>query len=630
MLQRGLRAAGHDPGEEDGAFGRGTEAAVRKFQDRVGITADGIVGQQTWLTLGKFYPDLQSVPQLPELLRPAVAQRPASKGDPEPSAAEVADDTGTLLDRPAEVDELGRRAFARVVALRMRGVRSAYREPGDENGWKRWRDATPGPFILHLDGAWGSGKSSLLGFVAAELREPTMAGPDGRVPVPWIVVEFNAWQHQRIAPPWWWLLSAVFVNGRRTLWQTSKRRWVFFQASDVWWRLKHGWANIVGIAVGLVAVGFAAWLAYTVLTASDDLSAGVKALATLASSLAVVIGLALTVLGITRGIRDWLLVRSAAGARDGLAHARDPLATVKSRYEHLVRALGRPLAVIVDDLDRCQPKFVVELLEGIQTLYGDTPATYVVAADSRWIRDSFEEEYKTFLDMPSEAGRPLGYHFLEKTFQLSADVPRLTDRLRRTYFQRLLGIEPSTNGRGGNGTEAVRAATASAGTEEELRAAVSTARTPEEETAAVEEALLRAQSSVIRQHTEHRLQDFDQLLEPNPRAMKRLVNAYGLARDVELIEAGAQVSIDTLAIKQLALWTILRLRWPLLAKHLEHHPADVDKIGTSESLDRVPEALRDLFQEPELVEVVHGAGVGATLDAAAVTRIVRGPASLAK
>jgi len=122
---------------------------------------------------------------------------------------------------------------------------------------------------------------------------------------------------------------------------------------------------------------------------------------------------------------------------------------------------------------------------------------------------------------------------------------------------------------------------------------------------------------------------FDRLLEPNPRAMKRLVNAYGLARDVELIESGAQVSTDTLAIKQLALWTILRLRWPLLAQHLEHHPADVDKIGTSASLDHVPEALRGVFGEPELVEVAHGAGVGATLDAAAVTRIVRGPASLA-
>ena len=333
-----------------------------------------------------------------------------------------------------------------MIALRIRGVRSAYRDPEAENEWKRWLDVASGPFILHLDGAWGSGKSSLLGFVAEELRTPMMAGPDGRVPVPWIVVEFNAWQHQRIAPPWWWLLSAVHVKGRRWLWRTSKRRWLVFQASDLWWRVKHGWANLVGIAIGLVFVGFAAWATYSVVTTSHDINAGLKALAALASSLAVVIGLALTVLGITRGIRDWLLVRSAAGARNGLAHARDPLATVKSRYEPVVRALDRPLAVIVDDLDRCQPKFVVELLEGIQTLYGEAPVTYVVAADSRWIRDCFEEEYKTFLDMPSEAGRPLGYHFLEKTFQLSADVPRLTDRLRRHYFERLLGIERTEDG----------------------------------------------------------------------------------------------------------------------------------------------------------------------------------------
>jgi hypothetical protein len=558
----------------------------------------------------------------------------ASKAGPDaggaPPSTEVAEDTGTLLDRPAAEDELGRLAFARVIALRIRAVRAAYRDPGEPApGWRRWHEtATEGPFILHLDGAWGSGKSSLLGFLASELREPTMNGPDGRVPIPWIVVEFNAWQHQRIAPPWWWLLNAVFLKGKRALWQTSKWRWLVFEASDLWWRVKRGWANLVGIAVGLVFVGLAALATHGVLTTSHGVSAGFKTLAALASSLAVVIGLALTVLGITRGLRDWLLVRSAAGARDGLAHASDPLATVKSRYEHVVAALGRPLALIIDDLDRCQPRFVVELLEGIQTLYGQAPVTYVVAADSRWIRDCFEEEYKTFLDVPTEAGRPLGYHFLEKTFQLSADVPRLTDRFRRRYFEGLLGITPAANGRGESTAESVRA-TARAGTEEELRSAVSTARSPEEEAAAVDEALLRGQSAVIRQHTEHRLQDFDRLLERNPRAMKRLINAYGLARDVELIESGAQVSTDTAAIKQLALWTILRLRWPLLAQHLEHHPADIEKVGASANLDRVPEALHEAFDEPDLIAVVNGAGVGASLDVAAVTRIVRGPAPLA-
>jgi hypothetical protein len=627
LLQRALRTAGYDPGAEDGVFGPRTEAAVRSFQKRVNITADGAVGPTTWQTLRKLTPELFSGPQLPKPLRKTVVSK-APPAESTPPPVEVADDTGTLLDRPAPEDELGRLAFARVIALRIRAVRSAYRAPGEpEPGWRRWHETAPGPFILHLDGAWGSGKSSLLGFLASELREPTMKGPDGREPIPWIVVEFNAWQHQRIAPPWWWLLNAVSLKGKRALWHTSKLRWLGFKASDLWWRLKHGWANLAGIAIGLVFVGFAALAAYRVFTTSHDVGAGLKTLAALASSLGIVIGLALTVLGITRGLRDWLLVRSAAGARDGLAHATDPLATVKSRYEHVVDALGRPLALIIDDLDRCQPKFVVELLEGIQTLYAQAPVTYVVAADSRWIRDCFEEEYKTFLDVPAEAGRPLGYHFLEKTFQLSADVPRLTDRLRRRYFEGLLGIAPAANGRGETAGEAVRA-TAQAGTEEELRSAVSTARTPEEEAAAVDEALLRAQSTVIRQHTEHRLQDFDRLLERNPRAMKRLINAYGLARDVELIESGAHVSTDTGAIKQLALWTILRLRWPLLAHHLEHHPADIEKVGGSAGLERVPEALREAFEEPDLIEVVNGADVGASLDAAAVTRIVRGPTSL--
>lgn len=60
----------------DGNFGRGTDAAVKKWQTDNGITADGIVGPQSWAAMGVRSPaDLQHDP-LP--ISPVVAPKPAS------------------------------------------------------------------------------------------------------------------------------------------------------------------------------------------------------------------------------------------------------------------------------------------------------------------------------------------------------------------------------------------------------------------------------------------------------------------------------------------------------------------------------------------------------------------------
>lgn len=50
-LQQGLRIMCCNPGTIDSVFGAGTETAVRKFQNDQGISADGIVGDETWSCL---------------------------------------------------------------------------------------------------------------------------------------------------------------------------------------------------------------------------------------------------------------------------------------------------------------------------------------------------------------------------------------------------------------------------------------------------------------------------------------------------------------------------------------------------------------------------------------------------
>ncbi|HVF87399.1 MAG TPA: P-loop NTPase fold protein, partial [Pyrinomonadaceae bacterium] len=316
-----------------------------------------------------------------------------------------------------------------------------------------------------------------------------------------------------------------------------------------------------------------------------------------------------------------LISGSSRSALAFMQLARDPMERIYGHFRDLVGWIDSPIIVFVDDLDRCQPAYVVNLLEGIQTLFNDPRVVYVVAADRRWLHVCFEKTYENFSDAVKEPGRRLGAMFLEKVFELSVALPRLSPQTKKLYWDHLIRGEQSDiaqalDQEGLSARKEFSEATTEAQVLEKLQA---TTGDPLRDQVRKGVGIQQLASQEVTVSTEYFLQPFAPLMEPNPRAMKRLVNGYAVLRDMAILAGVDMRNADKR--KQLALWTIVSLRWPLLEEFLEKQPEMIEAIRDREVDGIVPPELQLLTGSDEVRDVFNGEGVGAKLDKETVSAI---------
>jgi len=99
--------------------------------------------------------------------------------------------------------------------------------------------------------------------------------------------------------------------------------------------------------------------------------------------------------------------------------------------------------------------------------------------------------------------------------------------------------------------------------------------------------------------TEHKLQKFAKLLDGNPRTTKRFVNTFTVIEAIRTLETEI-IDFDTLA-----LWSIIRVRWPEVADYLQREPAAITSIINSPASAEVSEPIRATACLPELRRVVQ-------------------------
>jgi hypothetical protein len=504
-------------------------------------------------------------------------------------------------------------------------------------------------FVLHLDAPWGGGKTTFANFLSRVLNpggyeqedasflrqrygaigietiflaDPPSNPPSADWPTddtidwpedarrPWIIVPFNAWQAEHVSPPWWVFyqtirdgcLDTVFREGTSPARprETSKppfnerlKKWLQLVGYEYWWRLANPKvkALLVTFAVSLVLLGLL-WITGAFGSSKQN---GAGYLGN---------GVGLVLAGLTTLSGVWgfgaLFTESILPGSDTLAERLslgrvDPFDRFRKHFYKTMERVQRPVMVIVDDLDRCKPDFIVDLVRGMQTLLRSPRVMFVILGDRDWIERAFESHHTAMSKVSVGPEQTLGARFVEKAIQMSFILPELGKDLQKRYVRQvLLGYRPMN---GETLTNRISSDTAA-----DLRHAINTSASttgagalePEKVQRDVydnlapeirervdrdqvaqfvnEELAIRAAGNEeVEKDISHRLEPLAEYLPPNPRQIKRIVNAVTMYHAVAVKQTG--LTPHDPRWFQLALWVIIMTEWPQTWRLLASFPA---------------------------------------------------------
>lgn len=502
---------------------------------------------------------------------PSQSKEPESQKTNTPSPA---DQVPTHYDKAEKQDRLNRKPLARSLATLIKRIW------GEGKKSKEYGES----FMVHVQGQWGSGKSTFLNLFRDELN----------IPEKWIIIEYNAWQNQHINPPWWTFLSNVYKQ--------SKKQFGFWSKIKLW--LTENWrrfwiGNTVSQVTSITILAFTVFMVYQFLPvifpeSSDPVKSDPeKYLITLTTFT----GIVLTLMSFSKTLSSSLLPGSVKTALSFIALSKDPMLKVKKHFRKLISSIDQPVAIFIDDLDRCNPKFTVEFLEGIQTLFRETKVLYLVAADRKWLAKCFEIHYKDFTDDFDKRGSRLGYLFIHKAFQLSLRMPMLSADQKEKYWEFILHLKKEDKSLEEKKVEMAKefeGLTSRTDVEQKAQDLESQKIVPEE--LIREAAIGKLSEQNIAGQTEHILHKHAVYLEPNPRAIKRLANFYNIFSYTMILEGRY---IDESVIVR---WLVLSQRWPILAEALEKSPGLINNLTLSDEKE-----IQELINDSDLQHILNGA-----------------------
>lgn len=268
------------------------------------------------------------------------------------------------------------------------------------------------PATIGVFGDWGSGKSSLLKMVQAEIAKQKGV----------VCISFNGWLFEGYDDAKSALLTTIVK-------EISEKQGLPTKAVEKV-KLLFKQINWMRVAIAIGKIGTAYYLG------------GVPAAT--ATSLTDIPDLAKKIaesFGGTKPEDIEAIIRSSTdnGEPSQLSNVRD----FHHNFAELIKLSEiNKLVVLIDDLDRCNPDTVIETLEAIRLFLYTPDTVFILAADERLVRYSVSRKYPDIEGLQSAIGRD----YLEKLVQFPVTVPPLGAAEIETYMKLLFISKASLQG----------------------------------------------------------------------------------------------------------------------------------------------------------------------------------------
>ncbi len=529
-------------------------------------------------------------------------------------------ETHLSSDRPETIHDLLRRGpLAFALAHKINDIWTA-QEPKSSDPRAHER----GAFILHIDAPWGGGKTTFANFVSRFLnyqahglepskyrdqpdtiffdidmgddRKKNEATPDNSDwpeefrERKWIAVPFNAWRHQHVSPPWWDLYEVIRKHVLQALpfWKRPS-----FILGELAWRIfsKQVWWTLVGLA--FVAAGVWGLMQFPLVAnwfTKDD------SVPPIVTAITGTTGLVALIQASRTGFQK--LVSSAGNSTDSVTlGTSDPLRRFRAHFAQMLAFTNEPVLVVIDDLDRCEPKYITELVRGMMTVFQSPYLVFLLLGDKGWIETAFAKVHQDMRDAHDEEDVGFGARFVEKAIQMSFVLPEANAAERDQYVKRLLQPRPrSPQGKAEPvADEPLREAMDEA---RRIESKATAANTPEQRRRIVDdavkdfdkerqqaivdlynrrEAVKTAAKQTAEKEIRHALEPLKSLLPLNPRRIKRIINMI----TVYQASGQATMGIDpgTEEWRQLVVWVVLMAEYPAHWRLLCTNPDLLERIN---------------------------------------------------